>query len=163
MNWLKAYSRGLIAISPGAEGQVEALLREEKPEEAQKATEQYLQIFGHDNFYFSLQRLSIAEEEKQNEAISLLAKELEIKIVATNPVYYLNESDALAQEVPLAIGNGDKLTDETRTVLASNQYYLKSRAEMAELFHDRPDALENTLHIATQCNLDIPFHRSLFA
>ncbi|MEJ9228088.1 DNA polymerase III subunit alpha [Peribacillus butanolivorans] len=161
MNWLKAYSRGLIAISPGAEGQVEELLREEKPEEAQKAAEQYLQIFGHDNFYFSLQRLSIAEEEKQNEAISLLAKELEIKIVATNPVYYLNESDALAQEVLLAIGNGDKLADETRTVLASNQYYLKSRAEMAELFHDRPDALENTLHIATQCNLDIPFHRSL--
>ena len=47
------------------------------------------------------------------------------------------------------------------TVLASNQFYLKSRAEMAELFHDRPDALENTLHIAAQCNLDIPFHRSL--
>ncbi|MGE7766492.1 DNA polymerase III subunit alpha [Peribacillus sp. NPDC096540] len=161
MNWLKAYSRGLIAISPGAEGQVETLLREEKPVEAQKAAEQFLQIFGQDNFYVSIQRLSIAEEEKQNEAISLLAKELEIKIVATNPVYYLNESDALAQEVLLAIGNGDKLADETRTVLASKQFYLKSRAEMAELFHDRPDALENTLHVATQCNLDIPFHRSL--
>ncbi|MFD6438679.1 DNA polymerase III subunit alpha [Peribacillus sp. NPDC060186] len=161
MNWLKAYSSGLIAISPGVEGQVEMLLKEGKPEEAQKAAELFLQIFGRDNFYVSLQRLSIAEEEKQNEAISLLAKELEIKIVATNPVYYLNESDALAQEVLLAIGNGDKLADETRTVLASNQFYLKSRAEMAELFHDRPDALENTLHIATQCNLDIPFHRSL--
>ena len=90
-----------------------------------------------------------------------MARDLEIKIVATNPVYYLNESDALAHEVLLAIGNGDKLADETHTVLESDQFYLKSRAQMAELFHDRPDALENTLHIAAQCNLEIPFHRSL--
>ena len=112
-------------------------------------------------FYVSIQRLSIADEEKSNEAISQLARDLEIKIVATNPVYYLNESDALAHEVLLAIGNGDKLADETHTVLESDQFYLKSRSQMAELFHDRPDALENTLHIAAQCNLEIPFHRSL--
>lgn len=73
----------------------------------------------------------------------------------------MNESDALAHEVLLAIGNGDKLADETHTVLESDQFYLKSRSQMAELFHDRPDALENTLHIAAQCNLEIPFHRSL--
>lgn len=90
-----------------------------------------------------------------------MARDLEIKIVATNPVYYLNESDALAHEVLLAIGNGDKLADETHTVLESEQFYLKSRSQMAELFHDRPDALENTLHIAAQCNLEIPFRRSL--
>ncbi|MFJ7990988.1 DNA polymerase III subunit alpha [Peribacillus frigoritolerans] len=161
MNWLKAYSGGLIAITPGAEGQIETLLREENPEEAKQAAGRFLQIFGHDNFYVSIQRLSIADEEKGNEAISQLARDLEIKIVATNPVYYLNESDALAHEVLLAIGNGDKLADETHTVLESDQFYLKSRSQMAELFHDRPDALENTLHIAAQCNLDIPFHRSL--
>nr|WP_309476899.1 DNA polymerase III subunit alpha [Bacillus sp. ISL-34] len=161
MNWLKAYSRGLIAITPGAEGQIETLLREENPEEAKQAAGRLLQIFGHDNFYVSIQRLSIADEEKGNEAISQLARDLEIKIVATNPVYYLNESDALAQEVLLAIGNGDKLADETHTVLESDQYYLKSRAQMAELFHDRPEALENTLQIASQCNLEIPFQRSL--
>ena len=112
-------------------------------------------------FCVSIQRLSIADEEKGIEALSQLARELGIKIVATNPVYFLNESDALAQEVLLAIGNGDKLSDETHTVLESNQFYLKSRAQMAELFHDRPDALENSLHIAAQCNLEIPFHRSL--
>ncbi|MFJ7363239.1 DNA polymerase III subunit alpha [Peribacillus frigoritolerans] len=161
MNWLKAYSGGLIAITPGAEGQIETLLREENPEEAKQAAGRFLQIFGHDNFYVSIQRLSIADEEKGNEAISQLARDLELKIVATNPVYYLNESDALAHEVLLAIGNGDKLADETHTVLESDQFYLKSRAQMAELFHDRPDALENTLHIAAQCNLEIPFHRSL--
>lgn len=161
MNWLKAYSGGLIAITPGAEGQIETLLREENPEEAKQAAGRFLQIFGHDNFYVSIQRLSIADEEKGNEAISQLARDLEIKIVATNPVYYLNESDALAHEVLLAIGNGDKLADETHTVLESDQFYLKSRSQMAELFHDRPDALENTLHIAAQCNLEIPFHRSL--
>ncbi|KWW20133.1 DNA polymerase III [Peribacillus simplex] len=161
MNWLKGYSKGLIAITPGAGGEIETLLKEERPEEAQQAARKFQQIFGADNFYASIQRLSIANEEEGNEAISLLAKELGIKVVATNPVYYLNESDALAQEVLLAIGNGDKLADEAHTVLESKQYYLKSRKQMAELFHDRPDALENTLVIAGQCNLDIPFHRSL--
>ena len=160
-NWLKAYSTGLIALSPGAEGQIETLLENEKPEEAKKAAEQFLQVFGRDNFYLSLQRLEVANEEKQVQAIIKLANDLEIELVATNPVYYLNQSDALAHEALLAIGNGDKLEDETRMVLPSQQFYLKSRAEMVELFSDLPDALQNTLHIAAQCNLTIPFHRSL--
>ncbi|MGE7120126.1 DNA polymerase III subunit alpha [Peribacillus sp. NPDC046944] len=160
-NWLKAYSSGLIALSPGAEGQIERLLEEERPEEARKAAEQFLKVFGHDNFYLSLQRLDIAKEEQQIQAICQLAKELKIELVATNPVYYLNQSDALAHEALLAIGNGDKLADETRVVLPSTQFYMKSRAEMAERFSDLPDALQNTLHIAAQCNLTIPFHRSL--
>ncbi|MGM9956886.1 MAG: DNA polymerase III subunit alpha, partial [Peribacillus sp.] len=160
-NWLKAYSTGLIALSPGADGQIERLLEEERPEEARKAAEQFLKVFGHDNFYLSLQRLDIAKEEQQIQAICQLAKELKIELVATNPVYYLNQSDALAHEALLAIGNGDKLADETRVVLPSTQFYMKSRAEMAERFSDLPDALQNTLHIAAQCNLTIPFHRSL--
>lgn len=64
----------MIAITPGAEGQIETLLREENPEEAKQAAGRFLQIFGHDNFYVSIQRLSIADEEKGNEAIIQLAR-----------------------------------------------------------------------------------------
>ena len=161
VKWLKAYSRGLIAVSPGAEGKIETLLAENRLGSAKDMAELYLGIFGKDGFYLSLQRQSVPNEEQRNEAISLLAEEMGVRVVATNPVYYLDKKDALAQEVLLAIGNGEKLSDEDRQVLPSCEYYLKSRTEMAELFHDRPDALENTLLIASQCNLDIPFHRSL--
>ena len=82
-------------------------------------------------------------------------------MVATNPVYYLEEDDALAHEVLLAVGNGHKLMDEEREVLPSRQYYLRRIEEMVELFSDKPDVLENTLYIASQCQVDITFHRSL--
>ena len=82
-------------------------------------------------------------------------------MVATNPVYYLNANDALAHEVLLAVGNGHKLSEEERIVFPSKQFYFKSMQEMAEQFSDLPDVLENTLYIASQCNVDIPLHQSL--
>ena len=82
-------------------------------------------------------------------------------MVATNPVYYLNANDALAHEVLLAVGNGHKLSEDERIVFPSKQFYFKSMQEMVEQFADLPDVLENTLYIASQCNLDIPLHQSL--
>ena len=82
-------------------------------------------------------------------------------MVATNPVYYLKANDALAHEVLLAVGNGHKLSDEERIVFPSKQFYFKSMQEMVEQFADLPDVLENTLYIASQCNVDIPLHQSL--
>ena len=160
-SWLKAYSKGLIAISPGAEGKIEEYLVEGKVEEATIEAKELLGIFGPEQFYFSIQRLNVLDEEIQNDAVVQLAQQIGIKVVATNPVYYLKENDALAHEVLLAVGNGHKLADEDRKVMPANQFYLKSMQEMAEQFADKPDALENTLYIASQCNLDIPFHQSL--
>lgn len=160
-SWLKAYSKGLIAISPGAEGKIEEYLVEGKVEEATIEAKELLGIFGSEQFYFSIQRLNVLDEEIQNDAVVQLAQQIGIKVVATNPVYYLKENDALAHEVLLAVGNGHKLADEDRKVMPTNQFYLKSMQEMAEKFADKPDALENTLYIASQCNLDIPFHQSL--
>ena len=160
-SWLKAYSKGLIAISPGAEGKIEEYLVEGKVEEATIEAKELLGIFGSEQFYLSIQRLNVLDEEIQNDAVVQLAQQIGIKVVATNPVYYLKENDALAHEVLLAVGNGHKLADEDRKVMPANQFYLKSMQEMAEKFADKPDALENTLYIASQCNLDIPFHQSL--
>lgn len=160
-NWLRAYSKGIIAISPGAEGKIEAFLEEGKVEEAKKEGKEFLQIFGPEQFYLSIQRLNMSKEEIRNHEVMQLAKQIGVNIVATNPVYYLKAEDALAHEVLLAVGNGHKLADEEREILPSKEFYLKSMQEMMERFADQPDVLENTLHIASQCQLDIPFHQSL--
>lgn len=159
--WLKAYSKGLIAISPGETGKIEKYLVEGKNEEAEIEAKELLEIFGREQFYLSIQRLLVSGEERRNEAIVQLASQVEVKVVATNPVYYLKADDALAHEVLLAVGTGHKLADDERKVLSSKQHYLKSMQEMTEQFADYPDVLENTLYIASQCNLDIPFHQSL--
>ena len=160
-NWLRAYSKGLIAISPGVDGKIEEYLAEEKFEEATREAKELLEVFGSEQFYLSIQRLNVSGEEKRNHAVVQLAKQIGVKVVATNPVYYLNANDALAHEVLLAVGNGHKLSEEERIVLPSKQFYLKSTQEMVEQFADLPDVLENTLYIASQCNLDIPFHQLL--
>lgn len=160
-SWLKAYSKGLIAIFPGATGKIEEYLIEGKNEEAALEAKELVEVFGCERFYLSIQHLQVSGEERRNAAVLQLAKQLGVKVVATNPVYYVKAEDALAHEVLLAVGTGQKLSDEERRILPSKQYYLKSMQEMAEQFADYPDALENTLHIASQCNLNIPFHQSL--
>ena len=126
MNWLKAYSRGLIAIFSRSGGASRSATEGRKAGRGSKGCRTIFADFSDMiTFIFPFKDFQLQKRRNKTKPISLLAKELEIKIVATNPVYYLNESDALAQEVLLAIGNGDKLADETRTVLASNQYYMK--------------------------------------
>ncbi|WP_110927207.1 DNA polymerase III subunit alpha [Bacillus massiliglaciei] len=158
--WLKAYAKGITAISPGAEGKIERLLADGETDTAAAESRFFQEIFSG-NFYFSIQRLGAAGEEESISRTESLGRELEIGLVATNPVYYLHKQDALAQEVLLAVGNGEKLSDEARMRLPSGQYYLKSPEEMAGMFQDKPEAVKNTQVIAADCNLNIPFHRRL--
>ncbi|MFJ8264444.1 DNA polymerase III subunit alpha [Peribacillus asahii] len=160
-NWLKAYAKGLIAISPGADGKIERLLEEGKTEEAKEEAKQFLDLFGPQQFYVSIQRLQIQGEDQRNTAVEQLAREMGIKVVVTNPVYYLEKDDALAQEVLLAVGTGHKLDDEERQVFPSQQFYLKSMEEMLELFADKGEALQNTQYIAAQCQVNLLFQRAL--
>lgn len=156
--WLKAYASGLIAISPGAEGKIEGLLAEGHLEAAASEAEQFLEIFSMDQFYLSIQRLAVPGEEKLNDAIEQLAKQLGVKVVVTHPVYYLEKGDALAHEVLLAVGNGHKLTDDERKILPSNEFYFKKTEEIVELFVDKEYALENTRQLAAQCQVELSFH-----
>ncbi|MGE8078596.1 DNA polymerase III subunit alpha [Peribacillus loiseleuriae] len=161
IKWLKAYSAGLLAISPGNEGKIESMLAEGRIEEAKETVAMYQRLFGIDSFYLSLQRLLTTGQDEENSRILTFAKEVNIAVVVTNPVFYLEKSDALAQEVLLGIKNGNKLSDENRMTLPSQEYYLKSVEQMTELFSDVPDVLENTWKIAERCQVEIPFNRSL--
>jgi DNA polymerase III subunit alpha len=159
LKWLKHYSTGLIAVSPGIEGEIEKFLLEEKQEFAEDTLNNLINIFQKDHFYFSIQNQGLPENKKLNDLLLLLAKKFEIPITATNSVYYLESEDSFSHECLLAIKNGEKLQDEQRERLDTNQYYLKSPSEMVECLADYPDALENTLYIADRCNVKLELNK----
>jgi DNA polymerase-3 subunit alpha len=155
IKWLIHYSKGLIAITPGIEGEIERNLLAEKNQIARELIQRYSGIFGKRNFFLSIQNHGLDQENKVRKELLLIANELNIPLVATNQVYFLDKEDRFAHECLLAIKNGDKLQDEHRERLGSDQYYLKSSAEMAEILSDYPDALENTLAIGHRCKVNI--------
>ncbi|RDU36213.1 DNA polymerase III subunit alpha [Neobacillus piezotolerans] len=158
LKWLRHYAAGLIAITPGVEGEIERLLLEGKKEEAGTLAQLYKTIFAGD-FYFSIQDHGLEEERDLLGIIPEFAEPLGIGLAATNAVHYLESGDALAHECLLAIRDGARMQDEGRYKLSGEDYYLKSAEEMAGLFGDFPDALENTLDIVGRCSVSIEFGR----
>lgn len=152
VKWLKHYSDGLIALTPGLKGEIEQALIMDNLEEAEKLLHLYRKLFG-ESFYMGLQDHQLASERALNEKIVPFAKRNQVKLVATNQVYYLHKDDCFAQECLLAIKNGDKIQDDNREKLESDQFYLKTTEEMVQLFSNIPEALENTLEIATTCQV----------
>jgi DNA polymerase III subunit alpha len=159
LKWLKHYQNGLIAISPGLDGEVETFLLNNDLDSAKKTIEKYKGIFGKENFYLSIQDHHTPKERSIHRNLIEIATTTSVNLVATNQVFYLLQEDALAHESLLAIKNGDKLQDEHREKLESDQYYFKSSKEMVDLFIDNPQVLENTIRIANECNLTLQFNQ----
>ncbi|PLT32299.1 DNA polymerase III subunit alpha [Bacillus sp. V5-8f] len=160
LKWLGPYSKGLIAISPGAAGRIESFLTHGEFEQAKETAQLYESIFGTNSFYLSIQRMPDSAENMESPMIRL-SQETGIPLVATNPVFYLNKEDALARQVLEAVKNGEKLSDYNQNDSQAGENYLKTGKEMAELFRDLPDLLENTLKISQECDVDIQFNRPL--
>ena len=159
IKWLKHYSDGLIALSPGIEGELEQAVLNNDSTMIQQVLALYEQLFG-ESFYISLQNHQIPYEQDLNNSLIRIATDHGIKLVATNRVYYLDQGDAFAQECLMAIKNGEKLQDEAQLSLESDQFYLKTPNEMTELFSSVPEALENTLKIAEACNVMIELNQT---
>ncbi|WP_335872233.1 DNA polymerase III subunit alpha [Bacillus sp. 2205SS5-2] len=159
--WLKAYGRGLFALSPGLEGKIESLLLSEKKKEAEETVVRYKQLFDQNSFFLTLQRHSLSEEDTVTPWIKQLAEETDTPLAITNNVFYLEQSDSFAQECLLAIRDGVKLSEENRTTLLSEEYYLKTKEQMIELFSEEVDALENTISIARACHVTMEFQQTL--
>lgn len=153
---LKEHHEGLIASSACLEGEISVLLRQGQDTQAEKKAKEYLEIFGED-FYLELQaHPKIAEQEKVNKKLIKLSRQLGIPLVATNDVHYVLPDDAAAQDALLAIQTQKQIEDKDRlSMMDSPDFYLRSPAEMAELFSQVPDALENTVKIARECQLEI--------
>ena len=106
----------------------------------------------------SLQHHAIQDELLLQEKLPAFMNRVNIPVVATNDVRYINQSDALVHECLLSVESGTKMTDPDRPRLKTDQYYLKSSDEMEALFSHVEEAIYNTVEIAERCRVEIPFH-----
>ncbi|GAA0177602.1 DNA polymerase III subunit alpha [Clostridium sediminicola] len=159
LDFLKNHSEGLIALSACLAGEVQWLLNHNQGQKAKEMAIKYKEIFK-EGFYLELQYHKIPEQLKVNDQIVKLSKELDIPMVATNDVHYINREDSKAHEVLLCIQTGKTLDDKDRMSFPSDEFYLKSEKEMRELFSYAPEAIDNTAKIAQECNFDYEFHVS---
>ena len=149
---LKKHSKGLIATSACLGGHVPHYLMKGMWDEAVKYALKSKEIFGKD-FYIELQDHGMSEQRDVNPLLIKLARELDIPLVATNDVHYTNEDDAEMQDTLMCVEMKKTADDPDRLKFPSNEFYFKTADQMWELFGDiAPDALENTLKIAEECN-----------
>ena len=155
-SWLADHSEGLIALSGGCMGEIGMALVSGRSADAESLLKYYMDIFP-DRFYLELQRTGRADEEDYLHAAVALATQHQCPVVATNDVRFLEPDEFEAHEARVCIHEGRTLEDPRRERRYSEQQYLRTAQEMAELFSDIPEALENTLEIAKRCNLEISF------
>ncbi|GBU28344.1 DNA polymerase III subunit alpha [Treponema sp. R8-4-B8] len=167
---LSKYHEGLIALSACASGEIPRLIQAGKIDEAEKKAVYYRDLFGKDkdgnpNFYLEIQDHGIPSgslrggnlsQKEINEIVIDISKKTDIPLVATNDVHYLEKDDYISHDVLLCIGTGKVRTEEKRKKYYGDQFYFKTGDEMAEIFADYPQAIENTVKIARRCDADVP-------
>ena len=154
---LQKYSKGLIALSACLAGEIPRLLLNGEYEKAKETAVWYSNVFGKDNYYLELQDHNIREQKLVNPQIIRISEETGIPLVATNDAHYINAEDHKMHKVLMCIQTGTKITEDSVLEFKTNQFYLKSAGEMAEIFEKTPSALENTVKIAERCNVEFEF------
>src|SRR5512134_495210 len=158
--WLReAGTDGLIALSGAGGGDVGQALAAGNAAAAERLARDWAALFPG-RYYLELQRAGLAHGEALVSRSVELASRLALPVVATHPVQFLAPEDFRAHEARVCIAQGYVLGDQRRPKLFTPEQYFKSQAEMAQLFADVPQALENALEIARRCNLEIELGRS---
>ncbi len=155
---LRKYSKGIIALSSCLAGEVQQYINDGNYEKAKQTALIYEDIFDHNNFYLELQDHGIREQKLINQQLLRLSREINIPLVATNDVHYINKEDSKFHDVLLCIQTGKTLDDEERMRFPSSEFYLKSYEEMYSLFGSFDDAISNTVKIAERCNVELDFN-----
>ncbi|MCI7096025.1 MAG: DNA polymerase III subunit alpha [Clostridiales bacterium] len=158
LNLLREYHEGLIATSACLAGAVPQYLMSEDYEAAKAYALQLSDIFGPEHFYLELQDHGIDEQLAVNQGILRLARETGLPLIVTNDAHYLRREDAEMQDVLLCIQTGKTVDEPNRMKFQTQEFYLKSEAEMLSLFPNCEEAFENTVRIADMCNLEFTFH-----
>ena len=152
---LVKHNKGLICLSACLAGEIPQLLLGNNWEGAKERAAFYSSVFDDERYYLELQDHGLPEQKQVNPQIVKLARELNLPLVATNDIHYIEESDANAQDIVLCIGTNKKKNDTDRMRFDSQEFYMKSEQQMAALFDWIPEALENTNRIAQRCDLTI--------
>ena len=154
---LRQYHEGVIALSACVAGEIPQAILRGNNERAEALIAEYVEIFGQDNFFLEIQDHGLPEEKTVNRALRELAKKYDIGLVATNDVHYVHADDSEFHDILLCVQTGRTINDPDRMRFSGPDYYLKSEEEMAALFADYPEALENTAKIAARCQVDFTF------
>jgi DNA polymerase III subunit alpha len=159
--WLQGdMLRGLIVLSGGAEGDIGQALARGRDDEALRCLTRWQELCG-DRFYLEVQRTGRAGEEAYAEAVMELAQESGVAALATNDVRFLTRAEFEAHEARVCIHDGAQLADPSRARRYSEEQYLKSPAEMVDLFKDAPELIDNTVEVAKRCSLEIRLGSSM--
>lgn len=155
--WLREYSKGLIGLSACLGGEVTEACKNGDMEQAEKLAMEYSDILGPGNFFLEIQDHGIEDQHKANPNIIELSRRTGLPLVATNDVHYVKKQHAEAHDVLICLGRGDLVADPHRHRYEGSEFYMKSGEEMAALFPDHPEAIENTIKIAQRCNVEFFF------
>ncbi|MDD7182324.1 DNA polymerase III subunit alpha [Peptostreptococcus porci] len=155
---LRKYSDGIICLSACLNGEIPKALMARDYDLAKKLSIEYRDIFGKDNFFLELQDHNLFEDKEVNAGLLKLSKELDIPLVATNDSHYVRREDSENHDILLCIQMQKIVDDPTRMKFPNDEFYLKSRAEMEELFSFAPESIDNTLKIAERCNVEFDFN-----
>jgi DNA polymerase-3 subunit alpha len=159
--WLQGdMLRGLIVLSGGAEGDIGQAFARGRDDEALRCLARWQELCG-DRFYLEVQRTGRAGEEAHAEAVMDLAREHGVAALATHDVRFLTRGEFEAHEARVCIHDGALLADPSRARRYSEEQYLKSPAEMRDLFKDAPELLDNTVEVAKRCSLEIRLGSSM--
>ncbi len=150
---MHTYGKGLIATSGCVGGEVQTRLRAGQYAEAKNVAGEMREIFGKENYFIEIMEHGIGIEKRTFQELIKLARELDIPLLASNDLHYTHATDAEAHEALLCVQTGSNLNEAKRFKLDSNEFYVKSAAEMRALFADYPEACDNTLLIAERSNV----------
>ncbi len=150
---LAEFNEGLVCLSGCMSGEVPSLLLAGEETAAMEAAAWYRDVFSAERYYLELQENGIANQRRVNGGLIKMARDLDLKVVATNDCHYLDKADHRAHEVLLCIQTGKQINDENRMRFETDQFYFKSPEVMAHDFRDVPEALSNTMLVAERCSL----------
>lgn len=161
LNTLAQYSEGLVCLSACIAGDIPQAILHGNYEKAESLIKWFKDLFGED-FYLEMQNHGLKEELEVNRYLRLYSQKYGVKTVVTNDVHYVEKKDALPHDVLLCVQTQSKYDDPDRMRFSSDDYYMKSYDEMAELFPDDLDALDVTLEIAEKCNFEFTYGKYMF-
>ncbi|MEZ5163703.1 MAG: DNA polymerase III subunit alpha [Fimbriimonadaceae bacterium] len=158
---LKKHSKGLIGSTTCIGSEVNQHLLRGEYDKAQYLAGMYKEIFDQDSFFVELQDHGIPEQKIMNQGLLRIAKELNLPLVATNDAHYLCQTDADPHDVLLCIGTGTQRDDPNRLKFNGPNFYIKDTNEMAVLFPDQPEAIENSVMFAEMCDIELGDQRAM--
>lgn len=157
---LRKYSGGLICLSACLAGEIPRRLSDGDYQGAKETALKYRDIFGRDNYFIEIQNHRFAEQQRIIPGLIKLSAETGIPLCATNDCHYLRKEDSETQKVLMCISTATTVNDTSKLEFPTEEFYVKSGEEMAELFPYQPQAIENTVRIADRCSVSFEFGKT---